>query len=462
MAFARMLQIAGGAALASALIFASAPVSAADDIRDKQWPLVAFDAEAIWKVTRGKGVTVALIDSGVNANHVDLKGSVIQGKDFMDGGSTDPGPDDSHGTEMASVIAGHGHGPGSTEGVMGLAPEARILDIRDDGGRADGFASSIRYAVDHGASVINISSEGSSRLDAEAEAVAYALKKNVLVVAGAGNDGSEMGYPAGYPGVVAVGGVKNDTRIWENSNYGTQLLLTAPATSILAAGSKSDTAYRSGTGTSDSTAFVSAAAALLRAKFPDLTAGQVVNRLTRTAGLPASAKGIPLPDKRYGYGFIQPLAALTRDIPAGPKYGPLAVPESLKTGQSGAGQGATDDPSAPAPSVTGGAMSDDEQAAADRKQVIALSVIGLVGLLVLALSIFVIVKIARRDKGDGNRPGGPGGPGAPGGGYAPYGQPQAPQQYQPQPQPQQGNPYAQNPYGGQQQSPPSSWGPGRQ
>ncbi|MFJ4848766.1 S8 family serine peptidase [Streptomyces sp. NPDC088733] len=450
-----MLRIAGGAALASALIFASAPVAAADDVRDKQWPLVAFDAEAIWKITRGKGVTVAVIDSGVNANHVDLKGNVIEGKDFMDGGSTDPGPNESHGTEMASVIAGHGHGPDSSEGIMGLAPEAKILDIRDDGGSTGGFASSIRYAVDHGASVINISSEGSSRLDAEAEAIAYALQKNVLVVAGAGNDGSETGYPAGYPGAVAVGGVKNDTQIWENSNYGPQLLLTAPATFILAAGTKSDTAYRSGTGTSDSTAFVSAAAALLRAKFPDLTAGQIVNRLTRTAGLPASAKGLALPDEHYGYGFIQPLAALTRDIPAGPTYGPLAVPESLKTGQNDGGQGATPDPSATAPNATGGAMSDDEQAAADRKQVIALSAIGLVGLLVLALIVFVIVRIARRNKGGGNDR--PGGPGAPGGVYQPYGGPQPPQQ--------QVNPYAQNnPYGGQQQQtpPPSSWGSGRQ
>lgn len=458
MAFKTTLRSAGGVVLAGALIFAAAPVASADQTRQDQWALKAFDAASIWKITKGHGVTVAVIDSGVNADHVDLKGNVKEGKDFIDGGSTAPQSDEDHGTGMASVIAAHGHGPGGADGVMGLAPEATILDIRDDGGDDDGFASSIRYAVDHGASVINISQEGSDSRPTEAQAIAYALQKDVLVVAGSGNEGTEAGYPARYPGVLAVGGVKNNTEIWENSNYGSEVLLTAPATFIVAAGSKSDTAYRSGTGTSDATAYVSAAAALLRAEFPDLTAGQIVTRLTKSAGLPASAKDISLPDKRYGYGFIQPLAALTRDIPAGPTYGPLAVPESLKTGQ-----GATADPSSAAPNATGGAMSDDEQAAADRKQVIALSVIGLVGLLVLALIIFVIVKIARRNKGGDNRPGGPGGPGAPGGGYPQYGQPQphAPQQYQPQPQPQ-GNPYAQNPYGGRPQTPPpSSWGSGR-
>lgn len=459
MAFKPTLRSMGGVVLAGALIFAAAPVASADQTREDQWPLKAFDAASVWKVSKGEGVTVAVIDSGVNADHVDLSGNVIEGKDFIDGGSTAPEPGDDHGTAMASIIAAHGHGPGGADGVMGLAPDAKILDIRDDGHRDGGFAESIRYAVDHGASVINVSSGGAVKADAEADAVAYALRKNVVVIAASGNEGSQVSYPAGHPGAVAVGGVQNDGEIWEDSNFGPQVLLAAPGTSIVSAGGKTNAAYRSGTGTSDSSAFVAAAAALLRAKFPDLTAGQIVNRLTRTAGLPASAKGIPLPDKHYGYGYIQPLAALTQDVPAGPTYGPLAVPESLKTGQDGGGQGATADPSSAAPNVTGGAMSDDEQVAADRKQLIALSVIGLAGLLVLALIVFVIVKIARRNKGGGNN--GPGGPGAPGGGHPQYGQPQAsPHQYQPQ---QQGNPYAQNPYGGQQQTPPpSSWGSGRQ
>lgn len=442
MAFTRTLRSVGGVVLAGALIFAAAPVASADQTREDQWPLEAFDAASIWKISKGKGVTVAVIDSGVNADHVDLKGNVVEGKDFIDGGSTAPEADDDHGTAMASIIAAHGHGPGGADGVMGLAPEAKILDIRDDGHHDGGFAESIRYAVDHGASVINVSSGGAVEVDAEADAVAYALKKDVVVVAASGNEGSEVSYPAGHPGAIAVGAVKNNSEIWEKSNHGPQLLVSAPGTFIVSAGGKANAAYRSGTGTSDASAFVSAAAALLRAKFPDLTAGQIVDRLTKSAGLPRSEKGLALPDEHYGYGFIQPLAALTRDIPAGSEYGPLKVPESLKSGQSGGGQGATDDPSASGPHVTGGTgMSDEEQAAADRKQVIALGVLGVLGLLVIALVVFVIVKIARRNRN--NNGGGPGGPGTPAGwggnGPAQYGGPPHQQQYPAQG----GNPYQQ-------------------
>ncbi|MFE2429648.1 type VII secretion-associated serine protease mycosin [Streptomyces sp. NPDC059373] len=431
-----------GTVLAGALVFASAPMAAADQTRQDQWPLKAFDAESIWKVSKGKGVTVAVIDTGVNAQHVDLKGSVIEGKDFVDGGATTPDAGDNHGTEMASIIAGHGHGPGSADGVMGLAPEAKILDIRDLGQNDDKFTASIRYAVDHGAEVINISQGGGAALDsgAEEDAIAYALKHNVVVVAATGNDGRQAGaYPAKYPGVVAVGGVKNDGEIWEKSNYGPEVLLAAPATSIVSAGAVSSTSYRSGDGTSEASAYVSAAAALLRAKFPKLTAGQIVNRLTKTAGLPTSAKGLSLPDKHYGYGFIQPLAALTKDIPAGSEYGPLSVPKSLQAHQS-----ASADPSSKATAAPQSGSSTDSGSG----NTLLWVGLGIVGIIVLVVVILLVVKASRRNGGGGgNGPGG-GTPGAygPGPGYPPYGQQQpapTPQNYPyPQSQP---NPYQQPP-----------------
>ncbi|WP_329313805.1 S8 family serine peptidase [Streptomyces sp. NBC_01262] len=405
----------------------SAPVASADQVREDQWALKAFDAEAIWKVSKGKGVTVAVIDSGVNAQHVDLKGSVTEGKDFIDGGATTP--NDNHGTGMASIIAGRGHGASSADGVMGLAPEASILDIRDDGGDADGLAGSIRYAVDRGASVINMSLGNASNVPAESKAVAYALQHDVLVVAASGNDGTpDVTYPANYPGALAVGAVKNDGTIWEDSNYGSSVLLSAPGTHIVSASADSDTGYHSGTGTSDATAYVSAAAALLRAKFPDLTAGQIANRLTKTAGLPSSAKGLTLPDKHYGYGYIQPLAALTKDIPAGSKYGPLAVPTSLQGNESASASpqsGTSDDASASSSSSDSGSP-------------LLWIGLGIVGVLVLVLVIVLIVKASRRNN---NRGGGPGG-GAPG----TYGPGPAPQGYPVYP-PSQQNPYQQPPQG---------------
>ncbi|MEU1542831.1 S8 family serine peptidase [Actinacidiphila glaucinigra] len=432
MGFTRALRTAGGTVLAAALVLSSATQASADDVRDKQWPLEAFDSEGIWKISQGAGVTVAVIDEGVDAQHPDVKGSVIEGKDFIDGGATTPKAGESHGTGMASLIAGHGHGAGDSDGVMGLAPKARILSIRDDGTGGGDPGAPIRYAVDHGASVINISLAGPQRSADEAAAVAYALQHDVLVVAGSGNDGKGPDapmYPASYPGVLAVGGVDNRGVVWSGSNYGPDVLVTAPATRIISSGGNSNAAgYGIGDGTSNATAFVSAAAALLRAKFPDLTAGQIANRLTKTAGLPAAAKGTDLPDDHYGYGFIQPLAALKQEIPAGSKYGPLSVPESLKEGAPGA--------NAPKDNST---ASDDAASSSSSDNSLVLAVVGLAGLIVVVLVILLIVKIARRGKRNNGGPGGPGGPGWGGNGQPQYGQPP----HQPQYQQGGGNPYQQ-------------------
>jgi type VII secretion-associated serine protease mycosin len=435
MGLTRTLRMAGGGVLAGMLVFTSAPLASADQVRADQWPLKAFDASSIWKISKGDGVKVAVIDQGVDSQHADLKGNVIEGEDYIDGGTPEPASGDSHGTAMASIIAGHGHGPGNSAGVMGLAPDAKILSIRDDGRSGGQPGNSIRYAVDHGASVINISQGGSVSQPGVSNAIVYALQHDVLVVAATGNDGGgadSVGYPASYPGVLAVGAVNNAGKIWENSNYGPMVLLTAPGTNIVSAGGVTEASpYGSGSGTSEATAFVSGAAALLRAKFPKLTAGQIVNRLTKTAGLPSSVKGISLPDEHYGYGFIQPLAALTKDIPAGSKYGPLSVPASLKT------------PSASATPDGTTSGQDSASSESSSKHTLIVGALGLGVLVVLGLIIFVIVKISRRNKGDRNNGGGPGAPGGfgPTPGYPPYGQ-QPPQQHNPYAQPQ-SNPYQQ-------------------
>ncbi|MEV7076001.1 type VII secretion-associated serine protease mycosin [Streptomyces sp. NPDC093990] len=442
MALKRTAHTLGAMALTGALILAAAPTASADQTRRDQWALDALQAESVWKISKGEGVTVAVIDDGVNAEHQDLKGNVLQGKDFIDGDNDASPGDDDHGTGMASIIAAHGHGAGGADGVIGLAPEAKILPIRVNLEKASGFADEIRYAVDHGAEVINISMILSdSRYQDSASpddlaAVSYALAKDVLIVAGAGNDGlgPDLPFPANAAGVVAVGGVDKSGKYWANSNYGPDVMLTAPATRIVTAGAPGNR-LRIGDGTSDSTAFVSAAAALLRSKFPDLTAGQVANRLVKTAVLPASAKGLSLPDEKYGYGTIRPLAALTADIPAGSKYGPLATPES-------------NNPSAAASAGTSSADSAAEREKADQKQMIFFAVLGVIALVVIGLVVLLIVKLSRRNKNNG----GSGGPGA----YPQYGQ---------QPFPPQQNPYQQtsapqqNPYQQQPTPPQSQWPP---
>jgi type VII secretion-associated serine protease mycosin len=425
MAFWRAM---GGAlsatALTSALILTAAPAASADQTRNDQWALKALQAELAWKVSTGKGVTVAVIDTGVNFEHIDLKNNLLKGYDFRDN-DDDPSPvsaggASSHGTAMAALIAGHGHGQGGVDGVKGLAPDAKILPI---GSSTAGYAETIRYAVDHGASVINISEFQTQELPEDREAVTYALEHNVLIVSGSGNKGNtNIWYPAKYPGVLTVGGVGRSGKIWEKSNYGPEVLLTAPAEGIVSASWPGSDKLGIGTGTSDATAYVSAAAALLREKFPGLTAGQIANRLVKTAVIPPAAKGVSLPDPKYGYGIINPLAALTKDIPAGSKYGPLKV------------SGTDSSSSSAAKSETGAA----ENEKADQKQMVFFVVLGVVALVVVGLIILLIAKLSRRNK---NNNGGPGGP-AP---YQQYGQqPFPPQQtpYQQSAQPQQ-NPYQQ-------------------
>ncbi|MEV0094784.1 type VII secretion-associated serine protease mycosin [Streptomyces sp. NPDC050738] len=445
MALKQTLRIVGSVAAAGALLFSTATAASADQTRNDQWPLGAFGASKIWQIATGKGVTVAVIDSGVDATHADLKGNVLPGKDFVDG-DADASPEGiDHGTAMAGIIAGHGHGANGSEGVKGLAPDAKILPIRDEGQGDAPFAESIRYAVDHGASIINISQISSPPTKAGEEAVAYAVKKNVLVVAGTGNDGTggdQPLYPASYPGAVAVGAVKESGQIWEKSNYGPKTLLTAPGDKIVSTSSDSSL-YRRASGTSDSTAYVSAACALLREKFPDLTAGQIVNRLTKTAGLPDDLKGAKLPDQKYGYGYIQPLAALKQDIPAGSKNGPLAALPAADSTGSGAGTGKGD---AATPS-SNSSKSDDSGSSSST---IIGAVVGALVVLLVAGGIVLLVarskKRARRDSAS-NPPPGYGSYPAPQPNQPPqrYGDPGAYQQPAPpnQPPPGGGNPYQQ-------------------
>lgn len=328
MALKRTLNAIGSVAAAAALLLAVAPAAHADAARDKQWALQAFKAqERVWPISKGKGVTVAVIDSSVRATHLDLTGQVLPGKNFAEDSSPASGSN-GHGTMIASLISGHGHGPGQSEGIMGLAPDAKILPLTVNVNASaiyQQMSTAIRYAVDHGASVVNISLGGVGKDATVQSAVAYAEEHNVVVVASSGNDGAAaMEYPAAYPGVVAVGGATQDGSAWSESNYGPGLVLVAPAAGILGDDNGTDTQYSLGDGTSFATAYVSAAAALVRSKYPNLTAGQVINRLIKTAIDPNAKPGQTTPDPHFGYGVLRPDAALTANIAAGPAAGPLA------------------------------------------------------------------------------------------------------------------------------------------
>jgi type VII secretion-associated serine protease mycosin len=299
----------------AALLFVAPPASA-DSIRVGQWQLEALDVARAHRISQGRGVTVAVLDTGVDAGHRDLLGNVLPGMDFTGGQGNGWVDADGHGTGMAGLIAAHGHGPQRGDGALGIAPEARILPIRvgrtDHPNLAGSLSSAIDYAVRHGAAVISMSIRGFSRDDA-ARAVDDALRGNVVLVAGSGNRPKDVvvPYPARYPGVVAVGATRRDGSLASFTTTGPEMAITAPGEGIVSTGS--DGGYRLTDGTSDATAIVAGAAALIRSRFPKLSASEVVHRLTATA----TDKGRPGRDPQYGYGALNLVKALTADVPVG-------------------------------------------------------------------------------------------------------------------------------------------------
>ncbi|WP_230394028.1 type VII secretion-associated serine protease mycosin [Plantactinospora alkalitolerans] len=315
------------AGLASSLV-APAPATAAvparpvslpvvaDGIRDKQWQLDMFHAKAAWRISTGKGVTVAVVDSGVDASHADLAGQVLPGIDLVDGignGQTDPV---GHGTTVAGLIAGRND---DTRGVAGLAPKAKILPVRvlDEENRYDDalvVAKGVRWAVDNGAQVVNLSLGGSGDSPALAAALDYAFARDVVVVACTGNLGSSAGkrvwYPAREPGVVAVAGLERESdALWSGSITGPETVLSAPATGLSGA---RPGGFWQVQGTSFAAPLVAASAALVRSHWPKMSAADVVNRLINTA----RDVGLSGRDDQFGFGVVDPVAALNGEVSA--------------------------------------------------------------------------------------------------------------------------------------------------
>ena len=286
-----------------------------DPVRAQEWWLASLNVTQAWRTTRGAGVTVAVLGTGVAASHPDLAGDVVTGPDYTGSGRTPGGPFwGIDGTQVASIIAGHGHGPDGASGIVGVAPAARILSVRvnlefNDPLNSDqavtrrlpgAIADGITYAVDHGARVIDLpldpgtfgltgdgdpAAAGGSR--AEQAAVAYALRKSVVLVGPAGDDGEGPGlvnYPAAYTGVIAVGAVSPSGRLAPFSSRRSYVALTAPGVGLLAATPPDD--YNAVSSTSAASGIVAGVAALLLSRFPHLTVAQVTQALTKSTVAP--------------------------------------------------------------------------------------------------------------------------------------------------------------------------------
>ena len=305
--------------------------ASADAVRDAQrWVLSAVGAQEAWPVTEGQGVTVAVIDSGVNPGVSDLAGSVIRGPDLTGVHTPVSNPNwGVHGTWMASLIAGHGHGVSS--GVMGVAPMSHVLSIRVVTDRQDpGFASyqhesdtqvqnalaqAITYAIQHGAGVISMSLGYGQPSAVVRSALQNALSHGVVVVASSGNSGDSVGaktsgqapysFPADYPGVLGVAAVKRNDVAAGFSSDNLSVQVAAPGVNVPAQGR--DGQYWLVSGTSPACALTAGVAALIKAQYPHLAPTLVVRAITTsTQNRPAGGY-----NDRIGFGTVNAAAALT-------------------------------------------------------------------------------------------------------------------------------------------------------
>jgi type VII secretion-associated serine protease mycosin len=327
------VALAGACVLATSMPAAAAP---ADSVRDQQqWVLNMLEVPSAWSVSEGANVTVAVIDSGVNPDVSDLDGAVRTGSDFTDLSTSSSNPHwGQHGTWMASIIAGRGNG--YDDGIIGVAPEAKILSIRvipdmndpgykkydtePEGQIQDELAEGIRQAVADHAQVISMSIGYSAPSGAVRAALQYAYDHGVVLVASAGNSGNNdeqhnrtgehgwapVSFPAEYPGVLSVGAVNSQEQPASFSSDNLSVKVAAPGEGVPAQGNNG--LYYTVNGTSPACALVAGVAALIKSRYPSISPAQVTEALTATAHQ-------PLPGGSYnvltGFGIVDAAAALT-------------------------------------------------------------------------------------------------------------------------------------------------------
>ncbi|MFJ9807200.1 S8 family peptidase [Streptomyces sp. NPDC101158] len=352
----RAVGLLGAMAAVVATWTVAAPAAQADDMRSRQWYLDAMKADELWKVATGKGITVAVIDSGVDSTLPELRGKVLPGRNFDTGGlgRVDDEDTDRHGTNMALAIAGSG----ADGGVKGIAPGAKILPVKTGAFWNASWGpvhKGVRYAVDNGARVINISQGGPAFREETAAwqaTVDYARKKGALIFAGSGNDGNGgPAYPAAIPGVIAVGALDTKGKVAKFSNYGPHLALAAPGVEIPGRCTSDKNKYCAGQGTSQATAIASGTAALIWSAHPDWTGNQVLRVMMETAG-----HNGPVPSKYIGYGSVRPAQVLLegKGNPGAPDVNPLLAAQKVSATP-------TTPQTSPSPENTGASGSDQAE-----------------------------------------------------------------------------------------------------
>ncbi|MFJ4003295.1 S8 family serine peptidase [Streptomyces sp. NPDC090023] len=346
-----------------------APNAVAGDVRSKQWYLGPMQADQMWKTSTGRGVKVAVIDTGVNADTPSLKGQVLADEVPKSVAYRVTADYSGHGTTMAELIAG----TGSRGGLQGLAPGAKIVPFRIRlEGMKDGAAderrtprsvAAIRAAADTDVKIINMSFGAMGPSSKEKEAIEYAASKGKLLIAAVGNDGEKtahsIGYPAAFPYVVGVSSSDEAGSVSKFSSSGGYVDFAAPGQDFPGWCDETFKAYCDDVhGTSPAAAITSASAALIWSAHPDWTVNQVTRALIDTAGRSWPKKD---PSTYLGYGAVRPRLVLAdRHYDPGPAdVDPLAKENGgdLLAKSASTPASSTPSPSQPPKNTSSGAIS---------------------------------------------------------------------------------------------------------
>ena len=375
------------ALLVSGTVFAPSAGADPGALQSQEWWISRLGLNDAWKISKGAGVTVAVLDSGVKAAVGDLRGVVLPGFDVSGPGDarTDP---DGHGTSMAVEVAGRGTSPG----MLGVAPAARILPVVVPVQNQDDYTTTALNRLSGGAhppQIVNMSygTAGACPDNLQA-AVKKAVDKGMILVASAGNNGTSSNQsqaPANCAGVVAVGAYGNDLKPWSGSERQSYVGLAGPGVRIVG--------YNAATlqtehydGTSDAAAIVSGSIALVRSHFPTMPSRQLVARFIATARQFDGAQGSH--SDVLGWGAARPHHALTDQVAANapnPIYDALA---RVSTGEPSA-------PTSSAATAPGGQASTGTGHAASSSSNTGI-VIGIVAAVVVV--VLVVIGFALRQR----------------------------------------------------------------
>jgi hypothetical protein len=333
----RLRRIVTGTAITSLLALTMPPAAGAATFQKpplaQQWWFTAWAIDnKVWPIAQGEGVTVAELDTGVQADLPDFAGAILPGTDATGGGGdghtdTDTAAVAGHGTGMASLIVSQGRGTG----FLGIAPKARLLPIVANS--ADSVTKGIRYAADHGAKVISISQGAPGLCTAPLQqAVDYANQHDAIVVAASGDSGNTTNgalNPANCQGVLAVGAIDNHLKPWVGTERQPYVAIASPGVGVSAL-LKDGQIHTSNGGTSGAAALTSGGIALLRSKFPDESRTDILKRVFGSLrDIGPSGK-----DDQTGYGAFRPIHALTGGVPNSAAYNQWAAANGGGSGRT--------------------------------------------------------------------------------------------------------------------------------